>query len=367
MKPTDLCEALTALAKVRQPFFVWGDPGVGKSSIVRQTADALFASDYGYQIGPDGRPFTHAATAKANKVILQPWHRRPWLLDIRAVLLDPVDLRGLPALVDGGPQKAKEMVWALPRILPRAGKGLLFFDELNRAAPLVQNACLQLVLDRVLGDYSMPDGWALGSAGNYEHDVGVQRMSDALVSRFTHLEAEVNLEDFCNYAVRNKFEPVVVAFVKFRPELLHKYDHKDRTRRTFPCPRTYEFLSRILIERHRSVVEYALIEGTIGKEAAVEFVAFLRMYREVPDIDALLASPTRAALPTHPATLYAVASALSRRATLHNVGKIITYLDRVPAQEYAVLAVREAIQMNSSLNAAKAVTDWKVRHADVIF
>jgi hypothetical protein len=371
MKPSDLAQAIRHCADIQQPFFVWGDPGVGKSQIVQQVADYLFAKSFGYKVEVDGTLLYRGTKRKPevgdNRVLppvtIKPPDRRSWLIDLRAVLLDPVDLMGLPTIKDGLTS------WAAPRILPRTGRGLLFFDELNRAPVMVQNACLQLVLDRRLGDYTLPDGWAIGSAGNFESEGGVQRMSDALRSRFTHLTAQVDLDDFCNHANRRSFHAAVVAFMRFRPELLHKYDKvMAKKENTFPCPRTWEFVSNILQgPTLLKAIQYGLIAGTVGESTANEFIAFLQLYNELPDMDLLVSQPKKAPIVTKPALCYAVASALARAAKNGNVANIIIYLDRMPEQEYAVLAVREMVSRDPKLEIHPAVTAWKVAHADVVF
>src|SRR5205807_8790447 len=118
--------ALGALVSTRRPVYLWGRPGVGKSSLVRQAAAVLGLG----------------------------------LVDVRATLLDPVDLRGLPRLVGDA------AVWCPPAFLPKTGEGVLFLDELAQAPPLVQAACLQLVLDRRVGEYELPSGWAVVAASN---------------------------------------------------------------------------------------------------------------------------------------------------------------------------------------------------------
>jgi MoxR-like ATPase len=130
MKPSEVLSSLQVLANIRKPAFLWGPPGVGKSQIVAQVATSLGVR----------------------------------LIDIRAVLLDPVDLRGLPTV------EAGKAAWAIPAFLPEDGAGILFLDELNAAPPLVQAACYQLVLDRALGEYRLPDGWSVFAAGNREGD-----------------------------------------------------------------------------------------------------------------------------------------------------------------------------------------------------
>jgi MoxR-like ATPase len=126
MKPSELFEALHALITERVPLHIWGACGVGKSQIVAQVA-----SDLSWQF-----------------------------LDIRAVQLDPVDLRGLPRI------SADQAEWVPPKFLPTSGKGILFLDELTAAPQMTQAGCYQLVLDRKLGEYHLPEGWVVVAAGN---------------------------------------------------------------------------------------------------------------------------------------------------------------------------------------------------------
>jgi MoxR-like ATPase len=368
MKASELREAILALAQARQPFFVWGDPGIGKSQIVEQVADELFAEEAGYSPSSNGILYKKAKARKRyglpgpNDLTLgQP---RPWLTDLRAVLLDPVDLMGIPVVNNGTTR------WAPPGMLPQSGQGLLFFDELNRAPLMVQNGCLQIILPpHRLGEYQLPEKYLIGAAGNFEKEAGVQRMDNALRSRFTHLTLEVDVDDWCRHAASREFHPAVVAFIRWRRELLHRYDKAAvKQENTFPCPRTWEFVSRICQQPCAAkVVEFELISGSVGKAAAGEFVAFLQLYRDLPDLDAIVRDPQAAPLPSKPATAYAISSALSRMANNGNAANIISYLDRLPEQEYAVLTVREMEMRDPALARIGAVTDWKVRHPDVVF
>jgi len=321
MKPSQLSKALAVCVQAKQPVCIWGAPGIGKSNIVHQLADSLNLE----------------------------------LTDVRAVLLDPVDLRGLPSINDG---KTK---WAVPDFLPKKGKGILFLDELNRAPALVQNACFQLVLDRKLGEYILPDGWNVIAACN-ESGTGVTKMSDALANRFVHLQAETDLNDWCKWAVEKDIEPSLIAFMRFRSELLHQYDARQKA---FPTPRSWEFVSRIVAASTSQDVEHSLIEGAIGNGAAVEFSAFLRLYKELPNIDQIMLNPSTVPIPDQPATLYAVASALARRASVTNFSRIIQYIDRMP-EEYSVLCIKDATQRDSTLTATPEYTKWAVKHQGVM-
>jgi len=323
VKPSELVRALTLLYEARHPAHVWGSPGTGKSSVMAQVADSL-----GIQ-----------------------------LIDVRAVLLDPVDLRGLPHINGGGRSH-----WAIPDFLPREGAGILFFDEANRSAPLVQNGLLQITLDRRLGEYRLPDGWCCMLAGNRESDGGgVTKLNSALSSRLTHLDLQVDMDDWCKWALSADVEPPVVAFLRFRPELLDKFD---RTARAYPNPRSWSFVSRIVASHPDATVEHALFAGTVGEGAATEFSAFMRLYRTLPDMDAIIAKPDKAPVPDRPETLFAVASALARKANVQNWARILTYAERLP-EEFSIYMVKDSVMIHRELNETKELTKYLIAHSDV--
>lgn len=323
LKPSQLPEAIKTLIKSRRPGLIQASPGVGKSAICRQTAESL--------------GFTY--------------------IDIRALLLDPVDLRGLPHLKDG---KAH---WAAPSFLPDKGPALILIDEINSAPALVQAALYQLILDRAIGEYRLPDDVYVFGAGNLDTDGAVTtRMGTALRSRFCQIELEADLDDFTAYAIQAEFEPNVIAFLRFKPNLLHDFK-KDQ--KAFPCPRTWEFVSDIIKTGPDRTIEHALVDGCVGPGASVEFSSFLRLCRDLPSMDSLIASPDKAKVPTEPSTLYAVAMALAIKATAENFGKVLTYMDRCPP-EYNVLCVKTAIQKTFELTRTKAYVSWTVKFADAI-
>jgi MoxR-like ATPase len=323
MKASAIFAALRALGVgARQPVFIWGAPGCGKSAVVRQLAEAL-------------------------KVPLQ---------DVRALLLDPVDLRGLPFLGSDGRSK-----WARPEFLPQDGTGILFLDELNAAPAMVQASCYQLVLDRKLGEYTLPEGWAIIAAGNRDSDRGVTtRMPTPLRNRFVHLEFEVDVQEWSEWAIQAGIRPEVIAFLRFRPELISQVD-KDA--RAFPSPRSWEFVSRILDSldsQSNPSIEHEIIAGAVGTAAATELSGFLRMFRELPNIDAILLNPLQEPVPENTAAQYAVASALARCASDTNFDRICQYLNRMPT-EFRVLCVRDATLREPAIRYTAAYTNWAVR------
>jgi hypothetical protein len=257
------------------------------------------------------------------------------LRDIRALLLDPVDLRGLPFVGKDGRSQ-----WATPDFLPQDGDGILFLDELNAAPAMVQASCYQLVLDRKLGEYTLPEGWAIVAAGNRDSDrATTTRMPTPLRNRFVHVDFEVDVQEWSEWAIKTSIRPEVIAFIRFRPELLSAFD-RDAIN-AFPSPRSWEFVSRILNSTSDPSAEHELFAGAVGIGAATEFSAFLRTFRELPSIDAILLNPNQEPVPENAAAQYAVASALARCASDSNFDRICLYLNRLPT-EFRVLCVRDA-------------------------
>lgn len=318
MRPSDIARALAALIPSQRPIYIWGPPGCGKSSVVRQAAAALSLD----------------------------------LIDVRATLLDPIDLRGLPRL------DADSAVWCPPAFLPRGGKGLLFLDELAQAAPLVQAACLQLVLDRRIGEYELPDGWSVVAASNRAEDrAGTHRLISPLLNRFVHLDLEVSAEDWQSWAVSSSVVPEVRSFLQYRPGLLFQFDPAANPR-AFPTPRSWQFVSDSLSATPADLL-HQVTAGCVGDGPAAEFLGFLKLYRELPDLDAVLARPDQSPVPREPAVLYALVGALVERCrqAAAPLPSFVTYALRLP-DEFALLALRDALAVQPKLAALPAVQQW---------
>ncbi len=330
MKATQVKKTLELSIKINRPVFLWGSPGIGKSQVVAQVAkDAELP-----------------------------------VIDVRAVLLDPVDLRGLPHI--NGDNKAH---WATPEFLPqeeRDGKrGVLFLDELNAAPPLVQAACYQLILDRKLGEYELPEGWAIIAAGNLETDRAVtHRMPSALANRFLHINMVADLDDWVSWALSNDIQTELIAFLRFRPELLHKFDPKTGEK-SFPTPRSWEFISDILAVSPEDAIQYELFSGTVGEGATSELLSFIKIFQNLPNPDRIFLDPDNSPVPEDPATLYAICGALSQKVTSNTIDTMMRYADRLPP-EFSVLLVRDSMQKDHSILNTRAFIEWSERNKDVL-
>lgn len=366
LAPSELALALKTCFKAGRAPMVHGDPGIGKSQVSQQVADELFAEKYGYKIGDDGTVLMQSGpgnlskkTSSAMWVPVPHDFQRPWFRDIRAALLDAVDIRGLPKVENG---KAS---WAVPEFLPTDERGgVLFLDEINRGTEMVSNALFSLVTDGRVGEYVMPKTWITASAVN-DQDVGARRMSSALSARFIHFDVGGNsskwLDDVCKIAVARDWHLMVIAFLRSFPHLLHKYEPKARVS---PNPRAWEFVSQICHQDPTANLLFSLVSGTIGEGAAREFCAFVLLYKQLPNIDAIFLTPETTQLPSSPSGMYAVSAALARRMTETNIGQAIKYLDRMPV-EYNVACIVDAVRRNKSLQTTGAFTKWAVKHSDV--
>jgi MoxR-like ATPase len=317
--------ALDAFISANIPVFLWGAPGVGKSDTVRTLADQM---------------------------------KLP-LFDVRATLLDPVDLRGVPHVANGKTQ------WAAPGFLPDENRdgpaGILFLDELNAAPPSVQVACYQLVLDRRVGEYDLPDGWRIIAAGNRQSDrAAAQRMPTALANRFAHIDIEPDLDAWCAWAAKTDLNPLVAAFIRFRPELLH--DMRGADLRAFPTPRAWAQVSRIA--NVPEGVRFALVAGLVGEAAAAEFEGFVRIWQSLPPINTVLADPQGAPVPSDPATLYAITAALSRKVDRSTFGAALVYASRIP-REFAIVLAVDAVKRAPELCETAAFVAWANANQDI--
>lgn len=326
MRPSRVAEVLDQLSRNRWPAFLWGAPGVGKSSIVRAVAAG----------------------------------RKMKVTDIRAALLDPTDLRGIP-VVEGGVAK-----WCPPSFLPteKDPVGILFFDELNSAPPLVQASLYQLTLDRRVGEYQLPDGWWIVAAGNRAEDSSITyRMPAALSNRFIHVDFEVDYDDWRDWAVRKRIDPLVIAFLGLRRELL--FDMRS-AERAFPTPRSWEMASDTLRGFTSPEAAADVLLGIVGESASVEFLAFARDSSVAQVVAAVLADPESAALPEKLNELYALVSVLISRANETSVRKAAGVIVHRLSPELAVLLINDTLKVAPSFSTNAHVREFIRQHSELI-
>jgi len=344
MRPNDILKILEQEFHSTQhnqhtPVMIWGAPGVGKSQLVAQIADK-------------------------NKVPV---------IDIRLSQIEPSDLRGIPF------RDQDTVTWAIPDILPnekRHGEtGILFLDEINAAAPSISAAAYQLILDRKLGNYTLPHGWAIFAAGNRQGDKGVTyNMPTPLANRFSHFELETHLDDWVEWAYANHIDERIIAFLRFKPELLFNYDPSNSSH-AFPTPRSWEFAHRALFKFEKNtMLLLGALQACVGSSAGVEAHAFVQHYKSLPNIDAIV-NGTLLDVPEKIDLQYAVASALVGRAIKEkgnpNFGEllnhILNYASQFSQREMGIMLVSDLCRViGEPVFQAEKFNDWATLIADLV-
>jgi MoxR-like ATPase len=312
LSPPELLELIATLPAQRTAF-VWGPPGIGKSALVRAAAERL------------GLPCV---------VLL-------------GTQLAPEDLIGVPRIRELAPERfATE--FCPPSAILKSGSFLLFVDELNSAVPDVQKAFYSLILDRRLGDYELPPGSRVVAAGNRVEDRALVRpMATALANRMVHVALEPNADAWLGWASSAGVHPLVLAFIRARPDRLCELAPSDATP-AYPTPRAWHMLADA-ISATSAKLWPALAAGSVGDRAGAEFAAFAQRALEAPTLDQVARGD--AVVPRDPELIYFLgASCLARlssgsREDGELCGKVVVALGTV-SKEVAVWVVDAALSRN---------------------
>ena len=262
VSPNGAKASITHALKKKRPIFLWGPPGIGKSDIVSQICDTFSNSH---------------------------------LIDIRLSLWEPTDIKGIPYF----DSNSGTMVWGAPSELPTEEFAaqfdyiVLFLDEMNSAAPSVQAAAYQLILNRKVGTYKLPDNVMIVAAGNREADKGVTyRMPAPLANRFIHLELSVNFDDWFQWSVNNNINTDVIGYLTFAKKDLYDFDPKSSSR-SFATPRSWSFVSELLDDDLDEATTTDLVAGAVGEGLAVKFMAHRKVAGMMPNPSDILSGKVK--------------------------------------------------------------------------
>lgn len=293
---------------------LWGAPGVGKSQAIRQLA----------------------------KAIEENTKKKVSVTDVRLLLFNPIDLRGIPT---SNADKTLA-VWLKPQIFQMDDSSdvinILFLDEISAAPQSVQAAAYQITLDRVIGEHKLPENCIVIAAGNRTTDKSVAfKMPKALANRVLHIEVEGNFESWKEWAIRSGINDKVIGFLSFRRDYLMGFDSSSDNL-AFATPRSWEMVSKLLNHVDGDVDKmYSLIAGLVGCGVAVEFRTWAKVYRELPDIKDIF-DGKMPPLPSNTDAMYALASAMVTYAREHKteisrIANSISYANKMPPDFSAVL------------------------------
>jgi DNA polymerase III delta prime subunit len=244
--------------RTKRPMMVWGPPGIGKSETFQQITDSYVAEG-----------------------------KKAKLIDARLSLWDPTDLKGYPYYN----KETNRMSFSSPDELPTEAEAaeydiiVLFLDELNGAAPATQAAAYQLILNRAIGKYKLPDNVVIAAAGNRETDKGVTyRMPKPLANRFLHYEVRVDFQDWFDWAIKNNQHPDVIGYVTTFKDDLYNFDASS-AERSFATPRSWAFISDTIedVEGFNEEEVTDMVAAGIGEGLALKFKAHRQVAAQLPN------------------------------------------------------------------------------------
>ncbi|MHA1952463.1 MAG: ATP-binding protein [Candidatus Heimdallarchaeaceae archaeon] len=358
MNPTELAQFLAYTIPAREPILITGKPGIGKSDIVVQAANACGAD----------------------------------IIFIHAVVSDPTDAKGMPWVritKDGDAEAVFIPFYELQKMINAQKLTLVFLDDFGQAPPSVQAAFMQLLLARRINEHKISDYVVFVGATNRRQDkAAVSGVLEPVKSRFTAIiELITNIHSWLDWSLgdgkivvkkshineRIPILPVameVVQFMRKNSEWIDKFEATNDLRNT-PTPRTIVNMSKFVKMGLPKELQLAAFSGAAGQEIATAFHGFLKFYTKMPDPDVVIANPTKAPVPDTKdpdagiSIMYALVGSLAQRANVKNFDNIAKYADRIP-KEFQVYLMKDSTRLNGEIRDCKGFTNWALKNASVI-
>ena len=314
--------------KAGLPVFMHGSPGIGKSDIAKEIAEYFKLK----------------------------------LIDIRLSQCDPTDLAGFPSL-DNEKKKAsyKPMnIWPIEGDkIPKGYQGfLVLLDEFNSASLAVQAAAYKIILDKYVGMHKLHPNTIILCLGNKKTDNAiVNKLSTAMQSRLVHLELVADYKLWLEWAATHNIDSRIMAYIDYQPSKLFMFDpnHNDNT---FPCPRTWMFLSKILKQVKDSLTDYLpAMAGTIGEGTAREFLAFTSIYSELPKYKDIVAAPTSINFSTQSSMMFALVHMLAEKVNEKDLSPVVSFLNRLPI-EFTTIGLQTILRKHKDYLQHPAIQNW---------
>lgn len=295
-----------------------GKPGIGKTGVIKDAA-----TEFGF-----GLEIFHPAIS------------------------EPVDYKGYPMAYE---QNGRRICDFLPdshldKLISATDPLIAFFDDVGQAPGSVQAALMQLIQERRVNGHHISEHVIFAGATNdTTHMAGVMGFIEPFKGRWgTIVELEASLDDWCSWALDSNMPPELIAFLRTRPALLHDFKPSKTLERS-PDPRSWEKVGRWI---NLGVNDLEVHEGCVGKGAATELSAFLRMANEAPSLDSIIMNPDTSVIPEKTSLQYLVVSGLARRADKGNIERVARYLSRM-SQPMRVLCWRDALKVSPQLQQTK--------------
>lgn len=383
MNVSQIVTAIVASHASQRPLMIWGKPGIGKSDAVRHAARQLGRKygkkggrvlEYGqsvptvdadgnaYELDEAGQPVNADGVPIVKCCI--------GVHDVRISTCDLVELGGL--IRDSGHDTMDRLC---PDWWPHEGRddlpdyGIVFLDEIPSGSRNTQAAAYQPMQDRVIAAKKLKSGWSVVGAGNRLSDGGVVNpMPTPLANRMRHVTAESDPEGWDQWAFEHNMPLELMAFIRYRPELLNTFDEyvkKKMEGMAFATERSWHMVGDDINSGMPEDILYEMVTGTVGKGPGTEFMAFRQIWKDMVDPQEILIDPQGAPVPDKASAQYAIATALASRATPDNMDAVVTYFDRLPPS-MSVLGVKDVQRKDRKCTKTKAFQTWARNNAELL-
>jgi len=312
--------------------YLVGEPGVGKTSILRQLAKQL-----------------------------EETHKQPIaIMDLRLATVEPVDLRGI--LVPNETTRTAE--WYPPSNLPNEEAhgvmGILFVDELNKTIPMNLNAIANLLYDREIGEYKLPDRWMVVAAGNNMSDkAGDMKLPTHLANRLMQIGVKPDVKEWLKWAEKADIHPAVRFYIEKVPAMLQAFDSKATAS---PTCRSWQFVSDIMHMKFEEASERVAIAGAVGPEAMTGFMSSLRQALNIPMYADIINAPKKCSIPKEESERFATAKMMGEYVRDDALEDCLTYLERMKAKEYTMHFLSAAIEKSPEIRKSEIFRDYIAKH-----
>ena len=295
-----------------------------------------------------------------------------FFVDERLASADPTDLNGFPMILNPGADRVKAGYVPMETfpiegdpMVDKTRGWLLMLDEFNSAPLGVQTAAYKVILDKKVGKHKLHKNVAVIGAGNLATDMAiVNRLSTAMQSRLVHFQIVCCHEAWMLWADRVKIDHRVKSFINFKPELLHNFDPKHADV-TFPCPRTWEFISKIIRPWADQIMKPKLpaLTGTIGDGAGRTFFSYCQIFEQIPTFEEILADPKGVSFGEEPSMQYALSGMVGQRMEPKTADACIDFITRMSI-DFQVATLRSSIARDPEVKKAENLRKWLAKNAE---
>lgn len=273
---------------------------------------------------------------------------------------DVVDFTGVPTVEDR--QTVFNPTEMFYRFREGTGPGLIVLEELPQSTPHHQTWASGFILERRTPTFKLdPEVRIMATGNRIEDKAGVRPLLSMLSDRLMHIDVDTSVDDWCTWALDNSVDPLGIAFIRLRPDLLNNFDPTqtiNATQRSWT-----KVFTQVPTDMPSNLYRIAC-QGLVGEGPAAEWVASRSLMASMPSPDEVRMNPERTEIPEEPAARYAIATSLASSVKSSMFDRDMAYVGRMP-REYQVVYVTGALTVDKDLKRTKEFISWAMENRDI--